>query len=194
MSSEWDEYAGDWDSNEDVAQYSDRASQSLNEIQSPDGLIILDFGCGTGRLTEKMAQTAKRVVGLDTSTEMLAVLKAKRLSNVDTIEDELTVELVEEHALLRAKFDLIVASSVCGFLPDYEGALGLLKSLLVPGGIFVQWDWRAEEEGSGSGLTSDAILGALNSVGFESASVASPFSIANSESVMSVLMGVGKNP
>ncbi len=193
MSSEWDEYAGDWDSNEDVALYSEKAFQSLINVVSLAGLNILDFGCGTGRLTEKMSPHADRIVGLDTSSEMLTVLEGKCLSNVDTIKEELTKELVIGHALLRSKFDLIVASSVCGFLPDYEGTLCVLKSLLVLGGLFVQWDWLATEKDSESGLTKEAILGVLSRAEFETMSVSTPFSLASSEGEMSVLMGVGRN-
>jgi predicted TPR repeat methyltransferase len=193
MSNEWDEYAADWDSNEDVVIYSEYAFQSLIKVVSLDELNILDFGCGTGCLTEKMAQFANRVVGLDTSSAMLAVLKGKSLPNVDTIDDELSEESIAGHRLLRSKFDLIVASSVCGFLSDYEGTLSLLKSLLVRGGLFVQWDWLVTEDESEFGLTENAVLGALKRADFETVSVSSSFSLASSDGEMSVLMGVGRN-
>ena len=93
MSSDWDEYAGDWDSNADVVLYSEKAFQSLTSIVSLEGLNILDFGCGTGLLTERMSKYAGNVVGLDTSSEMLAVLRRKRLSNVNTIGEELSENL-----------------------------------------------------------------------------------------------------
>ena len=79
MSSDWDEYAVDWDSNADVVLYSEKAFYSLASIVSLEGLNILDFGCETGQLTERMSKYADSVVGLDTSSEMLAVLRRKRI-------------------------------------------------------------------------------------------------------------------
>lgn len=193
MSSEWDEYASEWDSNKDVVQYSENAYQSLCSLVSLDNLNVLDFGCGTGCLTGKLAQHADRVVALDTSPAMLAVLEGKCHSNVFTVGDELSSSLHENHSFLQSKFDLIVASSVCGFLADYEGTLGLLKSLLTPGGWFVQWDWLAAESETDNGLTEVAMLSTLRSVGLESVAVTVPFSMVSAKGKMDVLMGVGRN-
>jgi len=192
MSSEWDEYARDWDSNEDVVSYSENAFQSLCEVVSPDGLNVLDFGCGTGSLTEKLAQHANGIVALDTSPAMLAVLKGKSLSNVVTIAEELSDELLLKNVLLQPEFNLIVASSVCGFLSDYEGTLRLLKSLLAHGGWFVQWDWLATEAEHETGLTKEAVLSALRGAGFRKVSVSTPFAMASAKGEMDVLMGVGE--
>jgi predicted TPR repeat methyltransferase len=193
MSSEWDEFAGGWDSDEDVVKYSELALQSLGEVFQIEGRDVFDFGCGTGRLTEKLALLANRVVGLDTSPAMLAVLDAKQLPNVTTIGEELTSELIKTHKDLQPGFDLVVASSVCGFLPDYELTLGLLKQLLVPGGLFVQWDWHVTDEQADQGLTTQRVLCSLDGAGFESVSVTSPFSMTRDQSERVVLMGVGAN-
>ena len=71
---------------------------------------------------------------------MLAVLTGKNLLNVTTIKEPLSAKLIAENQSLNKGFDVIVASSVCGFLPDYEATLSLLKSVLNPSGTFVQWD------------------------------------------------------
>ncbi len=193
MSSDWDEYAADWDSNADVVLYSEKAFQSLTSIVSLEGLNILDFGCGTGLLTERMSKYAGNVVGLDTSSEMLAVLRRKRLSNVNTIGEELSENLIKNSSLLHSKFDLVVASSVCGFVTDYLGTLLLLKSLLLSGGLLVQWDWLSMGEKSKFGLSEEKILDAFNKTGLEMVSISLPFSLSSTDGNMSVLMGVGKN-
>jgi predicted TPR repeat methyltransferase len=191
MSSEWDEYADGWDSNEDVVRYSEQAFQSLCECVTLDNLRVLDFGCGTGCLTEKLAKQADTVVGLDTSSAMLTVLNGKGLGNVQTLGDELTSELVAGHPYLQDRFDLITASSVCGFLEDYDGALRLLKSLLTPGGCFVQWDWLAAEAKSEHGFTEQAMLESLTTAGFESVLVSRPFSMPAPQGETPVVMGFG---
>lgn len=193
MSDSWDDYAGDWDRDKDVILYSEEAFKSLSNIIQLNGLNILDFGCGTGLLTEKMAPHANRVVALDTSLKMLKVLVDKNLPNVTVIPRPLSEELVAENELLQSKFDLIVASSVCSFLTDYESVLSLIKSLLVPGGTFVQWDWLTLEKGLDFGLTEEIIDAAFKKAGFSSSSITQSFSLSSSRGSMPVLMGVAKN-
>ncbi len=194
MSSEWDEFAGEWDSNSDVIRYSEEAFKSLEAVVSLDGSNILDFGAGTGLLTEKMSSRARQVVAMDTSSKMIDVLKRKSLSNVKTIDDGLSEALIAKSDLLHPKFDLIVASSVCGFVPDYTATLSHLKSLLVPGGLFVQWDWLATEEDPNVGMSEQTITAGFDSVGLELMSLSQPFSLVISEKRLAVLMGVGKSP
>jgi len=193
MSDSWDDYAGDWDRDKDVILYSEEAFKSLSNIIQLNGLNILDFGCGTGLLTEKMAPHANRVVALDTSLKMLKVLVDKNLPNVTVIPRPLSEELVAENELLQSKFDLIVASSVCSFLTDYESVLSLIKSLLVPGGTFVQWDWLTLEKGLDFGLTEEIIDAAFKKAGFSSSFITQSFSLSSSRGSMPVLMGVAKN-
>jgi len=77
MDSEWDDYADDWDSDESAALYSKEAFNSLSNIVDMEDANLLDFGCGTGLLTEKLSPQAGHIVALDTSSRMLAVLTGK---------------------------------------------------------------------------------------------------------------------
>ena len=83
------------------------------------------------------------------------------------MQEELSESLITKCILFSVKFDLIVASSVCSFLPGYEKTLALLKSLLVPGGSFIQWDWQATEGNSDFGLNRERILSAYDKVGLK---------------------------
>ena len=55
-----------------------------------DNDTVLDIGCGTGLATIYAAQYAKRVVGIDPSSEMLVILRLKidsqQVTNIDLIE------------------------------------------------------------------------------------------------------------
>ena len=42
-------------------------------------------------------------------------------------------------------YDLIVFWSVCSFLDDYPAKHADLAILLVPGGLFIQWDWERDD-------------------------------------------------
>ena len=193
MNESWDDYAEGWDGNEDVISYSDKAFRALCEVVNPEGLLILDFGCGTGLLTERMATTADRIVAVDPSEKMISVLQNKQLSNVETLIAVLSEETIKTYELFRSKYDLIVASSVCSFLPDYEGTLGLLKTLLKPNGVFVQWDWLKSDEDNDSGFDEERIESAYQLAGLEKLSITEAFSIESEEGPMNVIMGVARN-
>lgn len=193
MSDSWDHYAEGWDSNADAILYSQKAFNALCELVNLEGLAVLDFGCGTGLLAERIAQKANRILALDSSEKMISVLQNKQLSNVEALAIELSEETIKFDAHLNSKFDLIVASSVCAFLPDYEGTLQLLKSLLKPDGVFVQWDWLKTGGDSDFGLTEEAMDAALSKTGMEVLKIERSFSLESKEGVMQVLMGVARN-
>ena len=193
MTESWDQYAEDWDINKDVIAYSEKAYAALDKLINLDGLRVLDFGCGTGLLTEKIAQKADSVLGLDSSEKMVTVLKNKRLNKVSVLAVELSRKEIESNSAFQSKFDLIVASSVCAFLPNYGEVLLLLKSALKLDGVFVQWDWVQTAQEPDFGFTEEMILKSYNKVGLEVVKIESAFSIQSSEGVMPVIMGVGRN-
>jgi len=148
MSENWDDYAAEWNDNEDAILYSRKAFKTLIDQFNLTGLSVLDFGCGTGLLTEQISPLANTVVALDSSQKMISVLNSKNLPNVTTLSDPLSVDSINEHPSLQNKFKLIVASSVLGFIPEYKSTLLLLKSLLAPDGVLVQWDWLSPSNDS----------------------------------------------
>ena len=138
---EWDDFADQWDSNPSAKKYANNAFEELNKVVKLNKAMVLDFGCGTGLLSEKLSSYADQVVALDGSLKMIEQLKQKSISNVTPIADFLSPELIDNEPQLGREFDLITASSVCAFLPDYKATLKLLRSLLKPRGFFIQWDW-----------------------------------------------------
>jgi len=193
MSDNWDDYAEEWDTNSDAIAYSEKAYETLVQEVNIQGLNILDFGCGTGLLTEKMASSAKSIVALDLSIKMIDVLNSKNLPNVISISERLTSQVIKENTAFNNKFDVIVASSVFSFLPDYVSTLKLLKSLLAPDGLLLQWDWLSPEADSDFGLSETNVKEAFVEAGFNQLSITNPFSLASSTGTMPVIMGVAKN-
>ena len=193
MTESWDDYADGWDGNEAAIAYAGKAFASLREVVELEGLRIFDFGSGTGLLTEQMAAHAERIVALDPSPKMAAVLKGKNLTNVDAIVEEVTEDTLQRRPDFVSGFDLVVASSVCAFLPDYEATLGLLQRLLKPDGLFIQWDWLTSSEHQGVGFTESQVAAAFQQVGLTILSVSAPFSLESEGGESKVVMGVGRN-
>ena len=197
----WDEHAAEWDEDEAVHAYAVAAYGCLQRLHQQgrltvDGARVLDFGCGTGLLTERLAERAERVVALDTSSAMVKVLAAKvdrrGWSNVDAIAASLESARHERPELFVWPFDMIVASSVCAFLDDYPGTVAELASLLKPGGAFIQWDWElnaADDEPVG--LTRSQVADALATAHLVGISVGTAFEVDVDGERVSPLVGVG---
>ncbi|GAA5523706.1 ubiquinone biosynthesis O-methyltransferase, mitochondrial [Microbulbifer aestuariivivens] len=189
----WDDYAEGWDSNPAAITYAQQAFQSLGEAIDYSGARILDFGCGTGLLTERLSAQSGAIVALDPSAKMLSVLAGKQLPNVDTIHSELTRKLIERNTHLQTPFDLIVASSALAFVPEYPQTLLLLRQLLKKGGTLVQWDWLKPAGDNGIGFTPEDIAGGFSDAGLAVVQVNQAFALDTGDERREVVMGIATN-
>lgn len=192
----WDDEAATWDEGVLQRAYAAAAFESLQEkalgragLAIP-GARICDFGCGTGLLTERLADLAAHIDGVDISTGMLAVLDAKASRN--------GWQHVHTHRAVPpggAPYDLVVCSSVCAFLEDYPGAVRTLVQRLRPGGLFVQWDWELDPtEAEPMGLSRAQIRAALDAAGLQQVVVDTGFEVTVEGRTMRPLMGSGQTP
>lgn len=116
-------------------------------------MVVLDFGCGTGLLADRLRSVVSRVVCVDASPKMIEKVQSKivdgKWSNVNAFVAGLacvrdsptdTQRKLEE---LRNSVDLVAASSVLGFIPkaDLSETMKKLGSFLKKGGIFCHSDW-----------------------------------------------------
>ncbi len=193
MSEDWDELAKNWDRGEDVQLFARQAFAALISYVNVYGngwksKRVLDFGCGTGLLAERLAPLVGEVVALDTSQEMIDVLRGKRIRNVTAICADIDDPSV--HSADRCSgFDLIVASSVCGFLSSYESTLDVLSRTLSATGFFVQWDWLSSGDDE-TGMTVERVSNAFTRANLRCIHIGTAFEIPFGDERMPVLMGV----
>lgn len=188
----WDEYAESWDDDPAARTYSVAAFRSLLSLLdarsiSLDGLAVCDFGCGTGLLTEQLVDRVASVDAVDTSPAMRAVLAAK----IDS-RNWNHVRTLAELPSSGPSYDLVVCSSVCGFVDDYPGVVQELASRLRPSGLFVQWDWEREDPAEPHGLSRDEVRNAMLSAGLGAVHVDTAFEAAFEGETMRPLMGAGQ--
>lgn len=98
------------------------------ELSSPD--LVVDLGCGTGELTRHLADTwpEARVIGLDSSAEMLSEASATG-SRVEWVEDR-----IERWAPPRP-VSLLFSNAALHWLDGHASLFPRLAGLLAPGGV-----------------------------------------------------------
>lgn len=191
MAIDWDALATQWENDDVNIEFVESAHHLLEKTVSTEGKHILDFGCGTGLMTEFIAMNAKSVVALDCSELMIEELDKKGLHNVEPVVDLLTRGLVAQHPAFRKQFDLIIASSVCGFLDDnLSEAMEIVYSLLDKGGMFIHWDWINDDENRTEGVSTIEMQDELIQAGFSRVKMAHAFRVKKPKGYKSVMMGV----
>lgn len=98
---------------------------------------VLDVGCGTGALAERLAQRGYRVVGVDPSAGMLEVMRARRpdLEGVQASGEELPFE--------ADAFDLVLTVAALHHVAEPQAVrrtLGEMARVSRPGGRILVWD------------------------------------------------------
>lgn len=190
----WAEQAPGWDTDPVVRAYADAAWASLWALGGFDeSARVLDFGCGTGLLSERIAPHVAEIVAVDASPAMVAALAAKGIPNVRAARASWTPATIDHDDLARGPFDLVVCSSVCAFLDDYPGTVAMLARRIRQGGRFVQWDWELDPEADEPfGLCAGDITAALEGAGLDVVSVGVGFDVPVEGARMRPLMGVGR--
>lgn len=140
-----------------------RAASIISHLSIRPDMMILDAGCGPGRLAIPIAEqlTQGQLVALDIQQSMLDKTKHKaqqrNLNNITYLNCKLG-----ENKLENEKFDRIVLVTVLGEIPDQTSALSELFSALKPGGILSVTELIFDPHFQ----TQKHVLALANSIGF----------------------------
>lgn len=139
----------------------------------------LDFGCGVGRLTQALAPSFDRVVGVDISTRMLALAEdfnafPSRVSYVANPHEDL-------HVFDDRSFDFIISNIVLQHVPPALALtyVGEFFRLLRRGGILVfqlpahrRTDDDAAPPASPTAMADDAYQATISAIGVDALALA----------------------
>lgn len=109
--------------------------EGVVDLLAPEqGERVLDLGCGTGHLTETIAEQGASVVGLDASAEMIE--RARK-----TYPDRRFVHADARsfNAEFDEPFDAVFSNAALHWVPeaDHDALLASVRNALQPGGRFV---------------------------------------------------------
>jgi 2-polyprenyl-3-methyl-5-hydroxy-6-metoxy-1,4-benzoquinol methylase len=105
---------------------------------------LMDYGCGTGLCSLPLAGRCSSVLGVDSSTEMLARLEAKAraggFGHVTTRRHDLTAE-----AMIGVEFDVILCAMALHHIREIGLLLKRFDSMLAHGGLLALADLDKED-------------------------------------------------
>lgn len=148
MSTEYrnfDQEAARWDEHPRRVQLAaDIADAVARQVPLDTGMDALDFGCGTGLLTFRLAPRVGSMTGVDNSRGMLDVFRAKIAAQDATNVTARRVDLAKGDTLPGGK-NLIVSNMTLHHIPDTAGILGQFRRALLDGGWLAIADLDSEE-------------------------------------------------
>lgn len=109
----------------------------LREYGVADGLV-LDMGCGTGNVTERLAAAGYDMIGIDNSEEMLMEAREKGMENQSS-----SLYLLQDMRSFELYGTVAAAVSICDSMNyileenDLEQVFRLVNNYLDPGGVFI---------------------------------------------------------
>lgn len=105
----------------------------LGERQINDGLIV-DLGCGTGTLTDLLANAGYDMIGIDGSIQMLEIAREKRPDLLFLNQDIRSFEL---YGTVRAIVSVCDCMNYILDPKDLQDVFSWVNNYLDPGGVFI---------------------------------------------------------
>lgn len=105
----------------------------LEIVGEVTGLRILDAGCGSGPLSQKLVDRGALVSGFDLSPAMIEIAR-ERLGEHAQLR---VADLNEPLDYAEDSFDVVMSSLVFHYLHNWDGALCEMRRILRPGGRLI---------------------------------------------------------
>ena len=101
-----------------------------------NGDTVLDYGCGTGTIALKFANTVKTIYGIDTAGKMIDVAQRKAVEgNVENVNfAQLTIF---DEGLQNESFDVVLAWGILHLVDNRQEVIKRIHQLLKPGGHLI---------------------------------------------------------
>jgi ubiquinone/menaquinone biosynthesis C-methylase UbiE len=141
----FDERARTWDSNPVNWERSQAIAQKIQQKMalSPD-MVAMEYGAGTGTLSLMLKDLVKEIILMDSSVEMVKVMKQKIKSSGVNHLKPLLFDL-ETNDYKDQTFDLIITQMVMHHVGDINRIIGKFYTLLNDGGHLAIADLYTED-------------------------------------------------
>ncbi len=142
MTERFNHAAADWDKGDTRQQIAQAVFRTItSRVALLNHMDILDFGCGTGLLSFKIAPLVRSVTGVDLSEKMLEQLEAK--NTVSLYVTPLCRDMMKEP--IDKTFHGIVSSMAMHHVEDLAGLFKTFRGCLKKDGFVALADLEAED-------------------------------------------------
>ncbi len=130
----YDEWAKVYDTEPTPATEAERGD-FIKFVSPKNTDVILEIGCGTGRLTIPLSKKCKKIIGIDFSDQMLATAKKKSLGcpNVEFRKLDARRKL----PFNNVSFDKVICPLVINHIKNLDPIFEEIHRVLRHGGLFV---------------------------------------------------------
>lgn len=122
--------------NIDYGQWSRYLIELLREYGVQDG-IVLDMGCGTGNITQRLSSAGFDMIGIDNSQEMLNIAMDKRGDDTSVLYLLQDMRELELYGTVAAVVCICDSMNYITEYEDLEEVFRLVNNYLDPGGVFI---------------------------------------------------------
>ena len=124
-------------------EWADYREERLKEYGVKDGLV-LELGCGTGSMTELLAEKGYDMIGVDNSEDMLEIAMEKRIeSGHDILYLLQNMQEFELYGTVKAVVSVCDSVNYITEKAELEEVFRLVNNYLDPQGIFI-FDFNTE--------------------------------------------------
>ena len=112
----------------------------LVDILKAEGIndgLLLELGCGTGRMTRLLAAEGYDMIGVDNSEEMLSVAREYTMENTEILYLLQDMREFELYGTIRAVVSVCDSMNYIMSEEDLRQVFSLVNNYLDPGGLFV---------------------------------------------------------
>lgn len=109
-----------------------------SEFKSSKNVKVLDYGCGTGGFCNKLNKLGYKVVGIDTSEEMINTAQKNSPKEIQFIKSD--------HSIIQSlnKFNIVTTIMTLQFIENINSVFETLSDSLVKEGILLVVDFNKE--------------------------------------------------
>lgn len=114
------------------------SQDSSEDLFAEERNIVVDLGCGTGKLTEILAGRGYDMIGIDLSEDMLAIAQERKIKNGSSTLYSL--QDMRDFELYGAAGSMVSVGDSINYLleeKDLEDMFRCVARSLLPGGVFV---------------------------------------------------------
>ncbi|QTH42753.1 class I SAM-dependent methyltransferase [Cohnella sp. LGH] len=98
--------------------------------------VVLDYGCGTGSISNEISEDVKEIHAIDLSSNMIAIAE-KKANERNVANIHYTHTTIFDERYKAGSLDVILAFHVLHLLEDEQIVLQRINELLKPGGLFI---------------------------------------------------------